>query len=364
MGLRQSSVFRRRRLGSDPREGEAGASPYTCPTDNSERRTCRNSSNASAWPSSASSSCCSPGGSRNRCPTEYRAARPSNRPPKEKHRARSRAPARRIVPSSCSPCCSATAGWWTSSARTSPATRTTRWAPPCEKCTRAAATVLLKYVGLEPVIAGEEGRPTVVEPGFEPAAVKLVGTVAGEPPFRGVLRHRGWRAGRVDTAARHGSRGRRDHRPGRSGSGMRLPLDDTPLRHRHRPRHHQLVARADRRRTRTAEGARSETCPVAQLVNPGEVADACRCCRRSSTSPATSTSRRAAWRCPGTQSLARRASGELARKRGGGGARAARRVRQVVAVVRGRRSHRADPAVAGAGGGAEALARAGVGRLS
>ncbi len=57
---------------------------------------------------------------------------------------------------------------------------------------------LLKYVGLEPVIAGEEGRPTVVEPGFEPAAVKLVGTIAGKPPFRGVLRHRGWRAGRVE----------------------------------------------------------------------------------------------------------------------------------------------------------------------
>lgn len=57
---------------------------------------------------------------------------------------------------------------------------------------------LLKYVGLEPVIAGEEGRPTVIEPGYEPAAVKLVGTITGKPPFRGVLRHRGWRAGHVE----------------------------------------------------------------------------------------------------------------------------------------------------------------------
>jgi hypothetical protein len=56
---------------------------------------------------------------------------------------------------------------------------------------------LLKYVGLEPVITGEEGRATVVEAGFEPAAVKLVGMVAGPPPFRGVLSHRGWRASRV-----------------------------------------------------------------------------------------------------------------------------------------------------------------------
>lgn len=58
--------------------------------------------------------------------------------------------------------------------------------------------VLLKYVGLEPVMPGEEGAPTVVEAGFDPAAVKLVGTFAGRPPFRGVLRHRGWRASRVN----------------------------------------------------------------------------------------------------------------------------------------------------------------------
>ena len=57
--------------------------------------------------------------------------------------------------------------------------------------------VLNKYVGLEPIVAGEEGRPTVVQAGFEPAAIKLVGAVAGAPPFSGVLRHRGWRASRV-----------------------------------------------------------------------------------------------------------------------------------------------------------------------
>jgi hypothetical protein len=58
--------------------------------------------------------------------------------------------------------------------------------------------VLDRYVGLEPVIAGTEGQPTVVERGFDPACVKLVGAVTGEPPFRGILRHRGWRADRVN----------------------------------------------------------------------------------------------------------------------------------------------------------------------
>jgi hypothetical protein len=57
--------------------------------------------------------------------------------------------------------------------------------------------VLEKYVGLEPVLAGEEGRPTVVEPGFDPASVKLIGSISGKPPFRGVLRHGGGRASRV-----------------------------------------------------------------------------------------------------------------------------------------------------------------------
>ena len=32
--------------------------------------------------------------------------------------------------------------------------------------------------------------------GFDADAVKLVGEVKGEPPYTGVLRHRGWRATR------------------------------------------------------------------------------------------------------------------------------------------------------------------------
>lgn len=49
------------------------------------------------------------------------------------------------------------------------------------------------YLRLEPVIASDEGRPVTVEPGFDPAAIKLIGAATGHPPLRGVLRHRGWR---------------------------------------------------------------------------------------------------------------------------------------------------------------------------
>ncbi|MGE5359834.1 MAG: DUF2760 domain-containing protein [Bacteroidales bacterium] len=50
-----------------------------------------------------------------------------------------------------------------------------------------------RYLTLEPVMAGEEGTPVTVQPGFEPGTIKLLGNVTGKLPVRGVLRHKGWR---------------------------------------------------------------------------------------------------------------------------------------------------------------------------
>jgi hypothetical protein len=47
---------------------------------------------------------------------------------------------------------------------------------------------------LEPVYAQPEGAAIIVERGFDPTAVRLTGNVVGEPPFRGALRHHGWKA--------------------------------------------------------------------------------------------------------------------------------------------------------------------------
>lgn len=58
--------------------------------------------------------------------------------------------------------------------------------------------VLEHYLRLEPVMAEEEGRPVTVEPGFDPAAIKLIGNVTGKPPLRGLLRHGGWRVKEVN----------------------------------------------------------------------------------------------------------------------------------------------------------------------
>jgi len=53
---------------------------------------------------------------------------------------------------------------------------------------------LREHVTLEPIQAAEEGAKVTLEPGFDAARTKLTGNVAGEGPYHGVLKHRGWRA--------------------------------------------------------------------------------------------------------------------------------------------------------------------------
>jgi hypothetical protein len=57
---------------------------------------------------------------------------------------------------------------------------------------------LRQNVGLEPVLGEEEGSKVTIRPGFDPRTVRLTGDVRGDPPFQGILRHRGWRVVRMD----------------------------------------------------------------------------------------------------------------------------------------------------------------------
>ncbi|MFT3774550.1 MAG: DUF2760 domain-containing protein [Minicystis sp.] len=59
-----------------------------------------------------------------------------------------------------------------------------------EGCRKA----LREHVTIEPVRTEEEGTALTLQAGFNPAEVKLSGNVAGSAPYKGVLRHRGWRA--------------------------------------------------------------------------------------------------------------------------------------------------------------------------
>lgn len=63
---------------------------------------------------------------------------------------------------------------------------------------RGCREALDKYASLTPVLDLEEGSSVNVERDSEPARIKVVGNTAGAPPYRGVLRHRGWEISRLN----------------------------------------------------------------------------------------------------------------------------------------------------------------------
>lgn len=67
---------------------------------------------------------------------------------------------------------------------------------------------LQEHITLEPIFAETEGSTVSVAPGFDAQTVRLTGNVIGEPPFHGALRHRGWRAARVNLPQPSTARGR------------------------------------------------------------------------------------------------------------------------------------------------------------
>ena len=58
---------------------------------------------------------------------------------------------------------------------------------------RGCRKVLDQHLTFEAVMPGAEGHHTSVPKGFDPAEVRLIGEAKGEPPYRGTLRHHGWR---------------------------------------------------------------------------------------------------------------------------------------------------------------------------
>lgn len=54
--------------------------------------------------------------------------------------------------------------------------------------------VLTEHLNIEPVLDGTEGDRVAVPEDFDPSAVRLTGNVSGVAPFRGELRHAGWKA--------------------------------------------------------------------------------------------------------------------------------------------------------------------------
>lgn len=57
----------------------------------------------------------------------------------------------------------------------------------CGKCIEELVTI-------RPIMDENEGAVVHVAPGYDPAEMKIVGKVTGEPPFTGIVVHRGWKA--------------------------------------------------------------------------------------------------------------------------------------------------------------------------
>jgi hypothetical protein len=55
-----------------------------------------------------------------------------------------------------------------------------------------------EYLSPEPVMDKHEGAVVEVPVDFDPGIIKLTGNVVGEPPFSGILRHKGWQVGKMN----------------------------------------------------------------------------------------------------------------------------------------------------------------------
>ena len=58
---------------------------------------------------------------------------------------------------------------------------------------RGCRKVLDQHLSFEPVMPAAEEEKVTVPKGFDPSEVRLIGEAKGEPPFKGTLRHHGWR---------------------------------------------------------------------------------------------------------------------------------------------------------------------------
>lgn len=71
---------------------------------------------------------------------------------------------------------------------------------------RGCRKALRDYLTVEPVMGAAEDAEVTVPADFDPAEIRLTGNVRGTPPFRGVLKHHGWRVRSVQLPALPGTR--------------------------------------------------------------------------------------------------------------------------------------------------------------
>ncbi len=63
---------------------------------------------------------------------------------------------------------------------------------------RGCRAALMDTLGLKPVLDAGEGSEVEIEEDFDPSKIRLIGNLHGEPPYRGIIRHCGWRFTRLN----------------------------------------------------------------------------------------------------------------------------------------------------------------------
>ena len=63
-----------------------------------------------------------------------------------------------------------------------------------------------EYLNPKPVMDDDEGAQVTVPVDFDPGVIKLTGNVVGKPPFKGILRHKGWQVGKMHLPTLSGRR--------------------------------------------------------------------------------------------------------------------------------------------------------------
>jgi Domain of unknown function (DUF2760) len=54
--------------------------------------------------------------------------------------------------------------------------------------------LLEEVVTVRPLMEENEGTSVIIPFGYDPSSIKVVGKIKGEPPFQGILIHKGWKA--------------------------------------------------------------------------------------------------------------------------------------------------------------------------
>jgi hypothetical protein len=66
---------------------------------------------------------------------------------------------------------------------------------------KKAQDALKRHAVIETILGGNEGDSATVPAGFDPSAIRVVGNVAGSPPFTGSINHPGWKVKELKVAA-------------------------------------------------------------------------------------------------------------------------------------------------------------------